>query len=197
MRLRAWRATTPFGSRVKVPLLRHIPFVIALCFMIATIIGSTGTNALDPLVSSYVKRAATSSFPQGWEFFTRSPRESYVEPFAEIDGELESESLLPSGQPKHFFGFSRRARGQGVELAGVIYQANEEGAKWATCDGDTAQTCLRSANAPIMVEPTVARPSLCGEVILVEYVPWPWSYRNYIPEELPAEKLMRVDVNCK
>lgn len=131
--------------------------------------------------------------PQGWAFFTKSPREAGILAYQKENDRLVCANMRNSGS-ENLFGLSRRARVQGVELGAIL--AKLKGEKWFECkDG------LKNANhldtiPSIVVLNTAASPTFDGEYVLEEkkIVPWAWSQSaNEI--NMPS-KIIKINVIC-
>jgi antimicrobial peptide system SdpA family protein len=66
-----------------------------------------------------VKKNLMFIFPQGWGFFTRSPREAIVEAYQEKDGVYKQLTML-NASIDNDFGLSRDSRIVGMELSEVL-----------------------------------------------------------------------------
>ncbi|QLH25342.1 SdpA family antimicrobial peptide system protein [Streptomyces sp. Rer75] len=131
--------------------------------------------------------------PQGWSFFTKSPRGSELQPFVLRDGVWEDRLMAPHGAPHNAFGLNRRSRSQGIEMALLLAEA--EGLRWTKCDRDLS-ACLGSAKAPGKVANREPEPTLCGRVALVEQKPVPFAWRNLMDAPHTPDRLTVLDVTC-
>lgn len=133
--------------------------------------------------------------PQGWGFFTRSPREADLEPYAldEATGEWTRVSRAPHSEPRNVFGLRRASKGQRIELALVRSTVPKEA--WSDCEGDPFD-CLDGSETSGPVANTSPGPTVCGIVGLVsqEPVPWAWA-RSDAGVEMPS-RVARVEVTC-
>ena len=132
--------------------------------------------------------------PQGWAFFTRSPREPRVIPYAPAaDGSWRSVHARRHAEPAQVFGLNRSSRAQGVEM-GLLLDAVAED-DWVACD-DTPQTCLASAAITVQTENVSPEPTLCGTIVLVRQEPLPWAWSgSSSPDSMPAE-IAGLEISC-
>ncbi|MFJ8079273.1 SdpA family antimicrobial peptide system protein [Streptomyces sp. NPDC096205] len=144
--------------------------------------GNTLTFPGQDTVATTVNRLA----PQGWSFFTKSPRDSELQPYVLRDGAWRDQLMAPHSAPHNAFGLNRRSRSQGIEMALLLAQA--DGLRWTKCDRDLA-ACLDRAAEPGTIANPVPEPTLCGRVALVEQKPVPFAWRdlmdaNHTPDRL-------------
>ncbi|PEJ17837.1 SdpA family antimicrobial peptide system protein [Bacillus pseudomycoides] len=128
-------------------------------------------------------------FPQGWGFYSKSPREDY---FSVVD--IKNEKLAaewPNNLPKNYFGLKRFGRSQGVE-AGMI-SSNVPPSSMQKCSGDPKK-CLKNSKVLMNIENASPNPTICGDIGIVnqQTVPWAWSKRKI---DMPS-KIARVNVTC-
>jgi antimicrobial peptide system SdpA family protein len=131
--------------------------------------------------------------PQGWAFFTRSPREARTYVFTRHDGQWSSAALTPVSRPSNDFGLSRAARAQGIEL-GMLLMASPP-SEWQPCD-TALLVCLDHASIMGTVKNASPRPTLCGVVGLTHQEPLPWAWRrSRTTINMPAS-IVVLEVQC-
>ncbi|WP_374955203.1 SdpA family antimicrobial peptide system protein [Arthrobacter sp. MYb51] len=135
--------------------------------------------------------------PQGWAFFSKSPRDPSIAPYREdINGSFESVSKLPTTRVENLFGVSREGRAQGVEVALISGESGAE--NWLDCSTPALQECaemVRDATSTAVTN-TVASPTVCGEIVLVQTTPVPWSFRHQTALREKADKVIKLRVEC-
>ncbi|MFJ8931964.1 SdpA family antimicrobial peptide system protein [Streptomyces sp. NPDC102364] len=131
--------------------------------------------------------------PQGWSFFTKSPRESELQPFVLRDSVWQDRLLAPHGAPHNAFGVNRRSRSQGIEMALLLSKARS--LRWTACDRDL-EACLARATRHGHVTNRTPEPTLCGTVALVEQKPVPFAWRHLLPGTHTPDRLTVLDVTC-
>lgn len=133
--------------------------------------------------------------PQGWSFFTRSAREPNTIPF---DSEGNSLSKLPTSQMNNSFGINREGRAQGIEIG--LLTASIEKTSFNSCDSVNLYECLDIAKKSninsIKISNPLARPSLCGEILLISAKPYAFEYRNYVESLFYGEGWVKIEVEC-
>ncbi len=128
--------------------------------------------------------------PEGWAFFTASPRTVYPQAY-----ELSrTGAWLPKGGslvvPSDLFGLDRSQRAQGTEIALLIQ--NVPARDWRACGGVPAH-CL-SADLAVHLTNTSTLDDLCGEVGFVrqQVLPWAWRGTGTVMPSL----VLRAEVSC-
>ena len=185
------------------PVVGHVPryvvAVVALFFLVfavydvhsqlpANILGLPGEHKVSPSLRKVA--------PQGWAFFTKSPRSGGVVPFSKSEsGEWVSTNLGPHSSPHNVFGANRKSRAQGAEVALLLEDVEQK--QWHECSGG-AEACIdaHETEAPLPVKNVSPEPTVCGQVLLVEQTAIPWSYRDLVPYDARAKNALRMDVSC-
>ncbi|WP_242227340.1 SdpA family antimicrobial peptide system protein [Bacillus cereus group sp. BfR-BA-01315] len=131
----------------------------------------------------------TTWFPQGWGFYSKSPRDSYFSLVDVKSGELAAE--WPNNLPKNYFGLKRFGRSQGIE-SGMISSKVPE-ISMQNCSEDP-KNCLKKSKVLMNIENDTPNPTICGDIGIVNQkpVPWAWSKRKI---DMPS-KIARVNVTC-
>ena len=174
-----------------------LTFVTVALFW-AVIIFNSAVSALpfNPLSGSKVEAIKYSLvLPQGWAFFTRSPREDQYYAYKMKGGELKS-ILHTNSSYKNAFGLTRNVRKRGVEMGGLIEQLTHK--TWLKCPDGVLKDCITTNDsiATIQLINTAHHPTYCGEVWLERkpIVPWAWS-RAENPVNMPSE-FIKINVSC-
>lgn len=132
--------------------------------------------------------------PQGWGFFTKSPRDTELQPYLRRGGRWTNAHLGPHGAPRNAFGLDRRSRSQGIEMALLVNEADN--AKWTDCADDTLTACLGDAGRPGTVTNTTPEPSLCGRTAIVRQEPVRFAWRDLLDGTHTPHSLTVLDVRC-
>lgn len=138
---------------------------------------------------------ARTLVPQGWGFFTRSPREPDLEPYVldGASGEWEVLSRAPHSEMRNVFGLRRASKAQRVELALVRSGVPKDA--WVDCDGDPFD-CLDVAATEGPITNGSPNVTICGTVGLVSQEPVPWAWAQSDREVEMPSRIARVEVNC-
>ena len=133
--------------------------------------------------------------PQGWKFFTRSPREEEVGAFVRAPGGGWVTGLIgANGSAANLFGLRRATRAQGIEL-GLLVTAVDKDA-WQPCK-ERLEVCVEKAPLVGNVRNVTPDPTLCGEVGLTLQPPVPWAWSRARRKVTMPSKAVRVNVQCQ
>lgn len=133
--------------------------------------------------------------PQGWAFFTKSPRDAELAPFRKEGGEWRDAARTPHAKPSNIFGLDRASRSQGIEMALLLNEAPTT--KWADCaDSSDVTDCLEKAKTSGTLKNPSPDPTLCGRAAVVQMRPVPWAWRDLMPAAHTPEKAAVWEVTC-
>ena len=138
------------------------------------------------------KRVINTVLPEGWAFFTISPRSPDVVVFgAQPDGGWERITVNAHSGSGSMLGLDRRNRSQGTEVALIANQVPPE--VWNDCSRDPLD-CLDALIPTRTVANFANHRTMCGEIgmIMQEVLPWAWRDLN---TTMPS-KVVRVNVTC-
>lgn len=142
-----------------------------------------GANAVNRLVLA----------PQGWAFFTRSPREARQLAYGRGREGWKNATKGPHAQLRNALGLDRGSRAQGVEIALLMSAAGA--GEWQGCEG-AVLGCLDTVPRGPAVRNGSPNPSLCGTVAIVNRPPVPWAWvRSPEPVEMPS-RILPLEVSC-
>ncbi|WP_246430637.1 SdpA family antimicrobial peptide system protein [Streptomyces rectiverticillatus] len=151
-------------------------------------------NVLSLPGQKQVRSTVTNVAPQGWAFFTKSPRDVEVLPYGQTaDGSWTSLALTPHSSPRNTFGLDRASRSQGIEIALLLNLAEKK--DWKECEEDLAG-CLAGARPSRTVKNPSPEPTVCGRVALVQEKPVPWAWRDLVDQRTTPERHLAMDVTC-
>lgn len=176
------------------PDLRAALAAVAVGTVLAVLILYTAHASLPPSAVELPfagKPIFRSVLPQGWGFFTRSPREAFPVAYrVGPSGQWEEAAL--GARSNYLGGFGRRSRVQNIEMGLLL---NASGAEWQPCDGEVS-ACLHAIGAMAIVANPSPSPILCGDIgfVMREPIPWAW-YRSAETVQMPT-KTLRLNVTC-
>lgn len=112
--------------------------------------------------------------PQGWSFFTRSPREDQVLIYAHRGGAWRLAYTQRFGATSNLFGANRTVRARNMEAATVLGMLPDSA--WIQCPSED-RTCLSEIAVFVTLRHPAKIRTLCDTIgfILREPRPWAWS----------------------
>ncbi|MCP9958274.1 MULTISPECIES: SdpA family antimicrobial peptide system protein [Streptomyces] len=150
---------------------------------------AAGSPTAAPVVRSFL--------PEGWAFFTRSPREPRQSVWVEKEPGAWSEVERTGGaSPSNLFGVSRALRARNVELGHLYQQAVDEKATWVECEGRAPAACLAGTPVSARLRNHSPSPVLCGTLGISEREPLPWAWAKEYPPETMATRVLHLEVAC-
>jgi antimicrobial peptide system SdpA family protein len=172
------------------PQARALALCGAIVAVTVTVVTAMALPAADHL-GPQAKRAANMTrevLPEGWSFFTKSPRDAFVVAYDEAGDEV---GTAPNAQLKWSFGLNRTSRLGGIEVDRVIRTLDREA--WHRCEAGMDVATCRSKPDTHTVRITDKPHSLCGEVTLARMRPTPWAFRGTAS---PVEEVAAVRIQC-
>lgn len=162
----------------------------SLYFVFLAFFSSLSYNVNTP--SPTVKSLFNLSAPEGWGFFTRSPREEMVDIYEFENSKLET-ALHKNIHYSNFFGISRKSRKLAMEASIVMGKIKDS--IWVSEVGiENLKIPLRaySVNSELLYHLN------CGNYVFVKRKTVPWAWRKNInekdvPYEIAHIKIDRVN----
>jgi sporulation delaying protein A len=167
----------------------------ALALLVLVLVGYVAVTALPahPLSPAPTQKVRLQTFlPEGWGFFTISPRRPQLRALRPDGGSWISADAGHLAVPAAAFGVNRVRRAQGTEIALLLRDVPAEA--WTSCAGDP-DACLSRLAALGTVDNGAVRPSLCGSIGFVRQEPLPWSWRS-APRTVMPSSALRLEVRC-
>lgn len=166
------------------------PKFLLIVFWLGAIVyvfdANQGVNGLDLPNERSVGPALRLVLPQGWGFFTKSPRDEEFYVFSSRQGELKNVFQGPAARVKYALGLNRHPRAQGIEFGLVLEDSKD--VPWLKCMGEIEQCMERLRQSPLTkVKSRVQNPTFCGEIVLKmqSHVPWAWRHQGLSVVEAP------------
>jgi antimicrobial peptide system SdpA family protein len=129
--------------------------------------------------------------PEGWAFFTRSPRAADPSAYGLRHGSWQLLTTGTQASPKYLMGLDRLGRSQGTELAILVQQV--PAADWSDCR-QAPVACLSGLPGNRAIANTSTHRTVCGDVGLVMQQVLPWAWRD-LRTVMPS-RVSRVRVAC-
>lgn len=162
--------------------------VVAVAVGGLTVLSLPAADHLGP-ASKRVANVAREVVPEGWSFFTKSPRESFVVAY---DDEGDEVSTAPNAQGKWVFGLNRASRLGGIDVERVMRKLGP--GDWRRCAAGVSVSVCGEGLEHRSVRVTDGVDSLCGKVTLAREEPVPWAFRGADPL---IEEIAVVEVLCR
>lgn len=131
--------------------------------------------------------------PQGWSFFTRSPREPVVHVY-EPNPTGWHETDRANFHLSNWLGVRRIPRIKQVELKAMLAEVDDEA--WTKCAG-SLELCLDQNEVhPVTVSNPSTTKNLCGEYLLQRKEPVPWAWSHAASEVTMPSSVVRLTATC-
>lgn len=151
------------------------------------------TNPLALPLERTLKPLLVTLLPQGWAFFTKSPRDVNFFIYRPRTSGWSSAYAGPLARPRNAFGLNRLSRAQGVEFG--LLTRELKGASWRPCTV-SPKGCLSRYGPPVRVRNPSPQPLLCGTYGFVEQRPVPWAWARSRGEfDMPSRSLV-IEAAC-
>lgn len=130
--------------------------------------------------------------PEGWGFFTRTPREDNIYVYKYHKNGL---SLFqhPNASPKYFFGLKKTSRSIGAEYGRILNNLNP---KWTTFSGEKNIKKISDTIKIHYFTNNEKNPMLEGDFILVAFKPIPWAWAKDFNHEFREGKMVKINISC-
>lgn len=185
-----------FWARVALPM--SVTIVVVFGFLGIAAFYSLPSNVVSTRSpQDHVRLAFNVLASEDYGFFTKNPESDALEVYAVDHGSLTDITSTPQNKPGNLFGLSRLQRAQGPELANLSDQEHEA---WVRCAAvEQPDACLSAAVARTAsaAHNTSTVPTVCGDVVLADEVPVPWSYRSLIPYQHKVVETVHLTVSCR
>lgn len=153
----------------------------------------TSVGEQPQLPDARTKQALLAVFPQGWAFFTRSPREPEDRVF-QLQNQRWISLEVRNAEPRLLFGLVKQTRIMGMELGALLSAVPPQ--RWIDCAPAQAN-CWRSVRvSPTRLINRMPAQSLCGHLLVQRRAPIPWAWlKNRERVRMPAS-FTEMDVTC-
>ena len=152
-------------------------------------------NTHAPLFNLPVKNSAYIStfMPQGWAFFTRSPREPQLYVYR-IENNHISKVDIYNASVASLFGMRRTMLASRVEVGALISTVNKK--EWKSYNKELSDSCLFDSIPVKIVENKTQAKSFCGEYLFQYQEPLPWAWNNVKRKVVLPSLLIRLKISC-
>ncbi|MGB4774167.1 MAG: SdpA family antimicrobial peptide system protein, partial [Daejeonella sp.] len=134
-------------------------------------------------------------FPQGWSFFTMSPRNEKMLIYNLKSGNEIDLVDMKNSSPKSYFGVSRYNRIRSIEFA--VIKSQIDSVDWILCQNKKDQLITIDTLIPKIIFNKTNIKTLCGIYIIKKTPPLPWAWVKSAEKiELPT-KIIKINVICE
>lgn len=174
-------------------------FIALVCFILFiytffTLILNFTQNPIK--ITNSVNTKLSTLTPQGWAFFTRSPREAQIIIYSVADDGSFSKYQHKHSSLNNLFGLNRKSSKVLGELQ--MIKSNVADSLFENCKWNYQK--LRAFKIPKSthtIKNIIDEPILCGEFIIIFQKPIPWAWSKSIDRiEMPA-KIIRLNIDCE
>lgn len=170
-----------------------VPLIFFLTLQVLSIVSALPDNPI--MQHSTFKSTVSTLIPQGWDFFSKDPREQY---FDLIPAENNQNILKwPNSSLDNHLGFDRSARAQGTET-GMLYEQLDT-KNMTTCKEDLEQ-CIelieKEQEEAIKIENRDIKQTICGDYYFVLIEPLPWAWSQSTDRKHKELKIQKIEVSC-
>jgi len=133
--------------------------------------------------------------PEGWAFFSKSPRDDYMQIYENSNGHLIEIKGQRHGALSNLLGLKRTSRSMSVEYSYLLSKVKTK-VEWSECNDNIDSFIAKNVVKPVDVINKTRSPILCGKYYIAQYkvIPWAWA-NNYENVQLPC-KLTLLNVIC-
>ncbi len=143
--------------------------------------------------SRKAKMAWMTILPEGWSFFTKSPRSPEIIAY-KWSGQHWERISYSATAGENLWGITRNSRVQGVEI-GALFSAVPADA-W-TEDIDPFRDDFQLEELPLMtIRSNSVRPTACGTILIEERPPVPWAWSRSADTVRMPGRFARLAVTC-
>jgi antimicrobial peptide system SdpA family protein len=168
--------------------------VLGLAAVAVTVAGLAVYPALPPnaiQIPQGVTQAARLLVPEGWAFFTASPRTVYPQAYELSRRGTWRDQGGSLAVPSDLFGLDRSLRAEGTEIALLVQSVPARA--WRDC-GSVPARCLSAAPVAVRLVNTSTLDNLCGDVGFVRQQVLPWAWRD--SGTVMPSLVLRAEVSC-
>jgi antimicrobial peptide system SdpA family protein len=146
------------------------------------------------IIPKKYKLLAQNFMPEGWSFFTKSPREESIYFLSEKDGTLDYRNQTNSSA-YGWFGLKKNVRIQAIEIGILTKQLSQKA--WKDFEGpvEEMESMVDTMKTYTLLN-TMQKPSLCGEWILQRKPPVPWAWSPSKEKIFMPSKIVKINVVC-
>jgi len=139
------------------------------------------------------KQRVVAVTPQGWAFFTKSPRDPEDQWLVLAGGKWQRAAPLQS-DPRNLFGLRKGRRAREIERGALLMKVKADA--WTDCPQGLS-ACVKAGRVRAV---EVVNPSpyfrVCGRMLVVRQPPVPWAWSKSLSSVEMASRAVLLDVRC-
>ena len=187
-------------SRLTVVLFLIISFWGMSLFFV--VISSSQYNPIKSRLPFDGKTLSTIIFPEGWSFFTRDPREEWIDAYS-YENKLLQPVLYRCSDPENLFGLSKNFKVRNLEIHKMLERLSIQDSLWMECNGNILD-CISQLHQndslsffTYVIDNSLETQLLCGDVWVQKKVPVPWAWSKSRERIFMPSKLLRLKIICE
>lgn len=137
-----------------------------------------------------LKETINIFFPEGWSFFTRSPREEMAEIYEIKNNNTLTRISYQCSAPENLFGISKKSRKIGMELSIIATVINDS--LWVN-QGSSQINIDALPITKIKINQDDIKIILKGNYIIKTKMPIPWAWSNNVYTK-PKIRMVRIEL---
>jgi antimicrobial peptide system SdpA family protein len=147
---------------------KYLEFTCAICISLLTFLFVFYRTFYSPVISSKNNLVLNNILPQGWSFFTKSPRDIRVEV---LDASTKQKILIKNSSLNYCFGLQRIPSRICIEVADLVKSIPDS--LWNTSSGEVDL----SKGDFIQVKSHFSSPLIKSQIIVIneDRLPWAWA----------------------
>jgi antimicrobial peptide system SdpA family protein len=132
--------------------------------------------------------------PQGWSFFTRSPREEVLRAYTLTESGLKR-ATFTHADARNWFGLRKAARGEFRELGVLVTSVRPQA--WQPCNTSVA-ACVESTKQLdfVRLENTTWVQNYCGRIVVERRQPLPWAWAKFRHKTAMPGHIIALSIHC-
>jgi antimicrobial peptide system SdpA family protein len=131
-------------------------------------------------------------FPQGWAFFTKSPRDENIQIYQLVNGKLEVMPGQRQATFEHLMGVKRDARAMSVEYATMLYDIPPT--KWVKCEVNPSEFIKKHPMAAVKVKNKTPLALLHGDIYLISQATVPWAWAKFAKNVTLPSNILHLNI---
>jgi antimicrobial peptide system SdpA family protein len=177
-------------------MIRTCYILVYACWSAFVIFVLANSLPFNPVSIMNYKRemAVKSVVPEGWGFFTRSPREADIIIFQQRNGAWSKNEKTPLAKASNIFGLDRKPRAQATEMAMLLQKLKPS--DWIHCEENFLECMKDSNNGFITLENTVPNAVLRDTICFINRKPLPWAWHNIATVDQLPSSFVKIVISC-